>query len=75
MSAAEIMLRNISIAYTLPKRWVKAIGLGSVRFNMTCQNAFSFYNAIPDKAWDNFAGSYGSYPRVRTITMGVKVSF
>lgn len=75
MSAAEIMLRNISVAYTLPKKWVRSIGLQSVRFNLTCQNAFSFYNAIPGGYWDNFAGNYGSYPVVRKITMGLKVSF
>lgn len=75
MSAAEIMLRNITIAYTLPKKWVRSVGLQGVRVNLTCQNAFSFYNAIPGGYWDNFAGNYGSYPVTRKVTMGLKVSF
>jgi len=75
MSAAKIMLRNITIAYTLPKNWVRPLGMSNVRLNLTCQNAFSFYNAIPEGAWDTFAGSYGSYPVTRKVTVGVNVTF
>ena len=75
MSAAQIMLRNITLAFTVPKNLVQKIGLANIRVNATVQNAFSFYNAIPGKYWDNFAGSYGSYPVVRKITMGINVTF
>ena len=75
MSGTQIYLRNLTINYTLPKRWVRYVGLSSVRFNATCQNVLSFYNPIPDKVWDNFAGSYGSYPVVRTVNFGVNVTF
>lgn len=75
MSAARVMLRNISIAYTVPKKWIMPFGISSLRLNLTCQNAFSFYNAIPGGVWDNFAGTYGNYPVTRKITLGVKVSF
>ena len=75
MSGTEIYLRNITLAWTLPRQWVKTIGLSNVRLNVTCQNALSFYNPIPYKAWDNFAGTYGKYPSVRKITMGLNVTF
>ncbi len=75
MSAAKIMLRNITLAYSMPKKWIRPFGVSSMRFNVTCQNAFSFYNAIPGGAWDTFAGSYGNYPVTRKVTVGVKVSF
>ena len=75
MSAAEIYLRNITLAYTVPKNAVKAIGLSNIRFNVTIQNALSLYNACPDGYWDNFAGSYGSYPVTRKITFGMNVTF
>ena len=75
MPATQIYLRNITIAYTFPKSWVKSVGLNAVRFNITCQNAFSFYNACPGGYWNNFAGSYGSYPVVRKITAGLNVTF
>ncbi|MBR1547359.1 MAG: TonB-dependent receptor [Prevotella sp.] len=75
MSAAEIALRNISVAYTLPKNIVKTIGLNAVRFNVTVQNALSLYNACPGGYWDNFAGTYGSYPVTRKVTFGMNVTF
>ena len=75
MSAAEIALRNLSVAYTLPKNIVKTIGLNAVRFNVTVQNALSLYNACPGGYWDNFAGTYGSYPVTRKVTFGMNVTF
>ncbi len=75
MSAAQLVLRNITLAYVVPKQWTKPLGISSLRFNVTCQNAFSFLNPIPGNVWDNFAGGYGKYPITRKITMGVKVSF
>lgn len=73
--ATQIYLRNISVAYNFPRNLVKMVGMSSLRINATCQNAFSFYNALPHDVWDNFAGSYGSYPITRKITMGITASF
>ena len=75
MSAAEILIRNLTLAYTLPKNICKTIGLNAVRFNMTIQNALSLYNACPGGYWNNFAGNYGSYPVTRKITFGMNVTF
>ena len=75
MSAAEIYLRNITLAYTLPKKWVRYAHLNSVRLNVTLQNAFSLYNACPGRYWNNFAGNYGSYPVTRKWTIGLNVTF
>lgn len=75
MSAADILMRNISFAYTVPKSAVSKLGLSNIRINMTVQNAFSFYNACPGGYWNKFAGTYGSYPVTRKITMGVNVTF
>jgi hypothetical protein len=75
MSAAEILLRNITVAYTVPKNIVKSVGLNAVRFNLTIQNALSLYNACPEGYGNNFAGSDGSYPVTRKITFGLNVTF
>ena len=75
MSAAQIYLRNITLAYTLPKKWVQYAGLNNVRLNITCQNALNFYNPIPHGYWNTFAGTYGNYPVVRKITLGLNVTF
>lgn len=77
ISATQIILRNLTLAYTLPKRWVRAVGLSNVRINATCQNVLSFYNSIPKGYWDStgFSGNYGSYPVVRKFTLGINVTF
>lgn len=75
MSATEIYLRNITLAYTLPKKWVRYVHLNNVRLNVTVQNAFSLYNACPEGYWNNFAGNYGSYPVTRKFTIGLNVTF
>ena len=75
VSAATVQLRNMTVAYALPKEWLKTIGISSCRFNLTCQNVFNFLNPYPEGAWASWAGSYGYYPNLRKFTLGVNVSF
>ena len=75
VSAATVQLRNMTVAYALPKEWLKIIGISSCRFNLTCQNVFNFLNPYPEGAWASWAGSYGYYPNLRKFTLGVNVSF
>lgn len=75
VSAATVQLRNMTVAYALPKEWLKIIGISSCRFNLTYQNVFNFLNPYPEGAWASWAGSYGYYPNLRKFTLGVNVSF
>ena len=75
VSAATVQLRNMTVAYALPKEWLKIIGISSCRFNLTCQNVFNFLNPYTEGAWASWAGSYGYYPNLRKFTLGVNVSF
>lgn len=75
VSAATVQLRNMTVAYALPKEWLKIIGISSCRFNLTCQNVFNFLNPYPEGAWASWAGSYGYYPNLRKFTLGVNISF
>ena len=75
IDAAVFTLRNVTVAYSLPKNWLKPIGVSSVRLNLTIQNAVNFINNYPDKSWATWAGSYGRYPNLRKYTMGINVSF
>ena len=75
VSAGTVQLRNMTVAYALPKEWLKIIGISSCRFNLTCQNVFNFLNPYPEGAWASWAGSYGYYPNLRKFTLGVNVSF
>lgn len=75
VSAANVRLRNLTVAYSLPKEWLNPIGISSCRLNLTCQNLFSFYNPYDNGVWDTWGGTYGQYPNLRKFTLGVNVSF
>jgi hypothetical protein len=75
VNAANVSLRNVTLAWTMPKQWISKVGLSSVRLNLTVQNAVNFYNPYPDKSWASWGGTYGRYPNLRKFTMGVNVSF
>ena len=75
VNAAQVTLRNISVAWALPKAWTNMAGLSSVRLNLTVQNAINFYNPYPEKSWASYGGTYSRYPNLRKITLGVNVSF
>jgi len=75
ISGTEILLRNITLAWTFPKDFVKRLGMSNIRLNCTVQNAFSFFNPIPNNAWNDFAGSYGKYPACRKYNLGLNVTF
>lgn len=71
---ANVLLRNITLAYALPKTWTKMFGIESCRINITGQNILDFYNPYPNKFMSQNS-SYSTYPTLRKITMGLNVSF
>lgn len=75
LSATRIALRNLTIAYTLPKEWLQPLGISSCRLNLTGQNVLNFYNPYPENFMDSWAGSYGKYPNLRKFTLGVNITF
>ena len=75
VDASQITLRNVTLAYTLPRTWMKHIGISNVKLNLTVQNAINFINNYPDKSWASYGGTYSRYPNLRKITLGVNVSF
>ena len=74
ISGTRVRRSRLTLAYSLPKNWLKPIGLESVRFNVTGQNLLSFYNPYPDNYIDPMC-KYGYYPALRKWTIGVNVSF
>lgn len=74
VSGTRVRLSRLTLAYALPKNWLKPIGIESVRVNVTGQNLLSLYNPYPDNFIDPMCG-YGNYPALRKWTVGVNVSF
>jgi hypothetical protein len=75
VDAKQVTLRNVTLAYQLPKAWLKPIGISNIKLNLTVQNAVNFFNPYPDKSWASYGGTYSRYPNLRKVTMGVNVSF
>lgn len=75
VSGTRVTLRNLTVAYAIPKQIVNRLGIESCRLNLTGQNLLSFYNPYPDNFMDPLAGEYGSYPNLRRFTLGLNVSF
>lgn len=75
ISGTRITLRNVTVAYALPKAWVQKVGVSNCRFNLTGQNLLSLYNPYPDNFMDPLDGNYGNYSNLRKVTLGVNISF
>lgn len=74
VSGTRATLNRLTLAYSIPSKYLKFIGIESCRFNVTGQNLLSFYNPYPDHFIDPMM-SYGSYPTLRKFTIGVNVTF
>lgn len=74
VSGTRVRLNRVTLAYRIPSKITKLVGIESCRFNVTGQNLLSFYNPYPDNFIDPMT-SYGSYPTLRKFTIGVNVTF
>ena len=75
VSGTRVTVRNVTLAYSLPKKLLTKLGVDGCRFNITGQNMLSLYNPYPKKFMNTLSGTYGKYPNLRRITLGVNVSF
>ncbi|MBR1547113.1 MAG: TonB-dependent receptor [Prevotella sp.] len=75
VSAASVRLSRLTVAYTIPSKLYKKVGINNIRVNVTGQNLINFYNPYPDKFMNPMAGSFGKYPNLRKWTLGVNLSF
>ncbi len=75
ISAASVRLSRLTLAYTFPNAWFKAVGVKNVRLNITGQNLINFYNPYPEKFTSPMAGTYGNYPNLRRWDVGINLSF
>lgn len=74
VSGTRVCLNRVTLAYAIPAKYMKQIGIQSCRFNITGQNLLSLYNPYPDNFLDPMC-SYGSYPTLRKFTVGVNLTF
>lgn len=75
ISTFRCYVRSLTIAYSLPKRWVAPLKMDAVRLNLTGNNLWDFYNPYPDHYRNMYDGSNTEYPTLRAWSLGVNVTF
>ena len=67
-------LKNVEVAYTWTKGWVKKIGFSSLKLYLNANNLF-LITKMPDDRESNygFSGGGGAYPTVRRYNFGLKL--
>ena len=80
--ASFLKVRQISLGYTLPEKWVKSIGLSNVKFTAQLKNPFSIYQGTSWMDSDyymhstkNSDTSYAGTSYLRGFVFGVNIGF
>lgn len=74
-----IRLKNAEVAYRFSTGWVNRLGLQSLRVYVNGNNLL-LWTDMPDDRESNFAstnnwGSFGAYPTVRRVNLGLNLTF
>lgn len=75
ISTFRCYVRNMSISYSLPKKWITPLKMSSVRLNLAGTNLWDFYNPYPDHYRNMYDDPNTEYPTLRTWSLGVNVTF
>lgn len=78
-----LRIQNISLGYTLPKKWVSSIGLQNVKVYANLQNVYTWteYSGYDPEIGSMYGDAlmggfdYGRYPSPRIYTFGLNVTF
>lgn len=68
-------IKNLSVAYSLPKNWLTPIKIESAKLSLTGTNLWDFYNPYPKHYRNMYDKSGVDYPTLRTWSLGVNVTF
>ena len=68
-------LKNVEVAYTWTKGWIKKLGFSSLKLYVNGNNLF-LITKMPDDRESNygFSGGGGAYPTVRRYNFGIKLN-
>lgn len=75
-NASFMRLKNLSVSYDLPKRWMQATNfIENVRFSFVGRNIFTVTKYRGGDPEPDINISTGMYPATRNFTLGVDVTF
>lgn len=72
VSAFRLRMVNANISYTLPKSVVNAAKINNARVILSALNPLNLYNPY---SYKNSEGAWDSYPVLRTVSLGLNVTF
>ena len=72
-NGAYLKIQNITLGYTLPKRWVSKLTLNKVKVFVTGENLYTF-DHLP-KGLEPENNAQWNYPFMRKVSFGVNVNF
>jgi len=71
----RMVVRSLSIGYTLPTAWVKKARFESARFYVSGNNLWDLYNPYPKKYRNMYDDPKAAYPTMRTWAFGLSIGF
>ncbi|MDO3695293.1 SusC/RagA family TonB-linked outer membrane protein [Wenyingzhuangia sp. chi5] len=74
VSSFNLLMRNINLSYTIPKKYVEKAGISTCRVNLVAMNPFILYNPYKDYGLTPY-GSYNNYPVLSTYSLGINIGF
>ena len=76
IDASYFAIKNITLGYSLPSKWLKNASIAGVRVTATADNLVMFTNLTGMNPQHNFSGSTNfGYVPTRTISFGLDVTF
>lgn len=77
ISSDALMLKTVSLGYTLPNAWTKSLGMKDIRFSVAGENLFLASARKGMNPFNSFGGQTGSafYEFARTFTGSVSIKF
>jgi hypothetical protein len=75
MPTFRMVVRSLSLGYTIPKELLKKVKLENAKFILSGYNLWDLYNPYPNKFRNMFDSPKLSYPTLRTWSLGVNLGF
>ncbi|MCD8202047.1 MAG: TonB-dependent receptor, partial [Prevotella sp.] len=71
-----IRLKNLTFGFTMPKEWIRTIGISNVRIYASANNLWTWarYNYYDPEAVSDGTAIWGT-PPLRTVTFGINIDF
>lgn len=74
--ASYFAIKNVTLGYTFPSKWMKAINMKSLRLSVTADNVYIFTALKGMDPQYNFSGGSGyTYTPSRTVSVGLDITF